>query len=128
MAKFLPFFPRQTLVSSGAAVTTYLSDVYDVSDCSSVQHELKIYGASGLGAANVTGLIEQTDDPTFASPSADTFTAYGTSILKSGTPTDGVPLESTGVITSVPKRFVRGKVIMPASSYAVISYIARGFC
>jgi hypothetical protein len=128
MAKFLHFFPRQTLIA-GSAATVYYSNVFEIADCAQVYHELKLYAGSGLAAANVSGTMEHSDDPSFASPTTDSFTTYGSSLTVSGDPVSGVAVTSTGLITTTPKRFIRAKVTVPGTGkIAVISYVARGFC
>ena len=63
MAKFLSLIPRQMIM--GQTSTSIYSEIFEVSEATSVNLELRIYASSGLGANMVSGAMEQTDDPYF---------------------------------------------------------------
>lgn len=117
MAKFLNFFPRQ-MVGGGTAVTSLYSAPVEVGEATSVEAELRIFAASGMGINFVSGIIETTYDPFLVAGWAD----YGTAC--SGSVAGNYPVTTA----SAPKRFARARVVMPSGGFAMVSFSARAFC
>jgi hypothetical protein len=109
MAKFINFIPRQMMMTG-----TFYSDPFDVSDAHEVFAEIRVYASSSASA--ITGALQESDDFT-------TWSAYGSTVTATGGQT------TTGSWTTVPKRFLRAKIDVPAGPvYAMLHFSARAFC
>jgi hypothetical protein len=108
----ISFFPRQTVMGSAAASGLLYSSIYDVSDASALNVEFRVFTMSG---AAVTGIIEETDDPSFV----ETFNQLGGSLIRTSVGTSPSGLAS-------PKRFVRAKVVIAQDTFAMVHFEGRG--
>jgi hypothetical protein len=111
MARVISFCPRQVLAGHANLNTDNYSEIFDLSDISTLQAEFRVMGVSAT-TANLVATIEESSDPTLASSWAvngPTMTITGTAI------TNPVRSGYSGL-----QRFVRAKITMPSGVYGTV--------
>jgi hypothetical protein len=106
MARVISFFPRGALVGAG----TIFSEIFDVTELSVIVAQLRSVSSSTTTA--ITGSLEETSDPTLEGGG---WAQLGSNINI----TPGSVNLNRGTFTN-PLRFIRAKIVMPATTTAVI--------
>ena len=110
MAQVIRFFPRQTILGS----TTVYSEIYEVApETVTVLAEYRLWSYSGAGAgAGISAAIETTMNPTFG-PDTSWSAVASTGVIAAGV----TVIEGTQIM-----RFVRGKIVAPGATAALLHF------